>query len=188
MKHRLLNSIGFVAAAAFALASASAAGQVTTANGPYYATPSWDQTLPVSTRFIVLSNFNNQAVLDRDTGLVWERSPSSGAAFGQASASIICWRKTTGGRQGWRLPRAEELTSLADPSNTTIDQVHLPAGHPFINPTAFYGAADKPTATVGIWVTFLDTFGGTPGARVEFENLDDQFRSEWCVRSAQGGS
>ena len=28
----------------------------TTANGPYYATPSWDQTLPASTRFIVLSN------------------------------------------------------------------------------------------------------------------------------------
>ena len=39
----------------------------------YHATPSWDQTLPAATRFIVLSNFGGQAVLDRETGLVWER-------------------------------------------------------------------------------------------------------------------
>ena len=43
--------------------------------GPYYATPSWDQTLPSNTRFIVLSNMNSAAVLDRETGLVWERAP-----------------------------------------------------------------------------------------------------------------
>ena len=47
----------------------------TTANGPYYAMPSWDQQLPASTRFIVLSNWNSEAVLDRETGLVWERAP-----------------------------------------------------------------------------------------------------------------
>jgi hypothetical protein len=34
-------------------------------NGPYYATPSWDQTLPANTRFVVLSNFANAAMLDR---------------------------------------------------------------------------------------------------------------------------
>ena len=49
----------------------------TVANGPYYATPSWDQTLPANTRFIVLANFDNQAVLDRETGLVWHRAPST---------------------------------------------------------------------------------------------------------------
>ena len=55
----------------------------TTANGPYYATPSWDQQLG-STRFIVLSNWvdanfpsGGAAVLDRETGLVWQRSPST---------------------------------------------------------------------------------------------------------------
>jgi hypothetical protein len=38
----------------------------TVAAGPYYATPSWDQTLACTAsatcpRFIVLSNFNNEA-------------------------------------------------------------------------------------------------------------------------------
>ena len=37
----------------------------TAVNGPYYATPSWDQTLPPASRFLVLSNFANNAVLDR---------------------------------------------------------------------------------------------------------------------------
>lgn len=40
-------------------------------------TPSWDQTLPSATRFIVLSNFASAAVLDLETGLVWERPPST---------------------------------------------------------------------------------------------------------------
>ena len=36
-----------------------------TGTGPYYATPSWDQKLPSDTRFIVLTNWNSEAVLDR---------------------------------------------------------------------------------------------------------------------------
>ena len=30
----------------------------------------WDQKLPASQRFVVLAAFNNQAVLDKETGLV----------------------------------------------------------------------------------------------------------------------
>ena len=54
-------------------------GAKTTHNGPYYANPSWDQQIPAGQRFIVLSNWNNAAVLDRETGLVWERSPTGSA-------------------------------------------------------------------------------------------------------------
>jgi hypothetical protein len=100
----------------------------TTANGPYYATPSWDQSLPASTRFIVLSNFNNQAVLDRETGLVWERSPSLSGSWAVVSAQCIA--RTNGGRFGWRLPTIQELGSLLDPTATSLPP--LPAGHPFI--------------------------------------------------------
>ena len=50
--------------------------------GPYYATPSWDQKIQCDAqatcpRFVVLSNWNSEAVLDRETGLVWEKSPTA---------------------------------------------------------------------------------------------------------------
>jgi hypothetical protein len=52
----------------------------TVAPGPYYAKPSWDQKLDCTTpancpRFVVLELRPHAAVLDRETGLVWERSP-----------------------------------------------------------------------------------------------------------------
>lgn len=99
----------------------------TTAAGPYYATPSWDQTLPASTRFIVLSNFGNQAVLDRETGLVWQRAANAAKNF--LNASLNCQQSLTGGRAGWRLPTQSELGSLVDPSATVGPP--FPAGHPF---------------------------------------------------------
>src|ERR1044071_6059779 len=67
MRRRLLT-VTLVMLGTISLAATLARAQTTSA-GPYYATPSWDQTLPVATRFIVLSNFNSEAVLDRETGL-----------------------------------------------------------------------------------------------------------------------
>jgi hypothetical protein len=76
MTHKLFCTLTLIALALVGFA-ANPAGAATTAAGPYYANPSWDQTLPSSTRFIVLSNMNSAAVLDRETGLVWEQSPST---------------------------------------------------------------------------------------------------------------
>src|SRR5262245_40392894 len=88
--------------------------------GKYYATPSWDLTrtcTPESCpRFVLLSNFSGQlcepviflcfpgpvAVLDRETGLVWERSPDATRRNRRAAASE-CHDKVIGGRKGWRL-------------------------------------------------------------------------------------
>src|SRR5215471_19635510 len=75
---RMLKSLtGF-----FALVLLSAGANAASGAGPYYANPSWDQQLPGATRFIVLSNWvdanfpnGGAAVLDRETGLVWEQSP-----------------------------------------------------------------------------------------------------------------
>jgi hypothetical protein len=120
----------------------------TTSVGPYYATPSWDQTLPASTRFIILSNFNSQAVLDRNTGLVWERSPQT-ATDTWSGARFTCANKTVGNQKGWRLPSFSELSSLIDPSVAAPGPT-LPPGHPFTNvQSAFYWSAstnpDDPT-------------------------------------------
>ena len=118
---------GLIGAGLVAFAVSSVHAQ-TTANGPYYATPSWDQTLPASTRFVVLSNMNSEAVLDRETGLVWQRAPSaSGVDWG--AASEMCLASTTGNRGGWRLPTVNELARLFDP--TVTSGIPLPPGHPF---------------------------------------------------------
>jgi hypothetical protein len=132
MKYRLSTTLALVILT-MALAAAMARAQ-TVANGPYYASPSWDQTLPVATRFIVLSNFNSEAVLDRETGLVWEKTPSA-STFTQNNANRHCQHLTTGGRMGWRMPQTAELFSLLDPSqinNSFGSPAALPIGHPFV--------------------------------------------------------
>jgi hypothetical protein len=81
----------------------------TTAPGPYYALPAWDQTLSSATRFIVLSNFGGVAVLDRETGLVWERSPSNTTSvtwFAAHSLLDLHWTATSDAENlssAWRL-------------------------------------------------------------------------------------
>lgn len=129
-----------VAAVAVSAAALPARSQ-TVANGPYYAMPAWDQTLPAAQRFIVLANFNSEAVLDRETGLVWERSPAATAyqqqppagTFGGTYADDRCHFVQTGGRLGWRLPSVAELSSLVDPTRSAPA---LPVGHPFNLPVS----------------------------------------------------
>jgi len=128
MQRLLRFTLGLLALGPLSGLSGSAHAQ-TTANGPFSVTTSWDRTLPVPARFIVLSNFNGQAVLDRETGLVWERSPESTRRNLRQAASA-CHNKAIGGRKGWRLPAIAELSSLVDPGQA---DPALPAGHPFTN-------------------------------------------------------
>ena len=65
-----LLAAGFLAGAALSANSARAASGV----GPYFPEPAWDRKLPASLRFYVLTDWNNAAVLDKETGLVWERT------------------------------------------------------------------------------------------------------------------
>jgi len=71
-----------------------------------------NQPLP---RFAVLADYNNAAVRDNSTGLVWEQNPST-PATDWSNARSQCINKTVGGMRGWRLPSIVELTSLIDPS------------------------------------------------------------------------
>ena len=152
----------------------------TTANGPYYATPSWDQKLTTN-RFVILANWNNEAVLDRETGVVWQRSPVTdehALFFG----TQLCHLASTGGRRGWRLPRAEELASLLEPDPIT-GMATLPAGHPFIgihtNSGDFYWSATRSAQSANtVWVVSFYNGAGGP-----FLSYDRYF---WCARGGQG--
>jgi hypothetical protein len=171
MKHNLsytavIISLGLTASTALAQ---------TTANGPYYATPSWDQTLPSNTRFIVLSNMGGTAVLDRETGLVWERSPDATVRNWQ-DAQVQCINSNLGGRGGWKLPSIQELRSLIDP---TRSNPALPAGHPFTNVGSFYWSASAFSGTTSAWAVAFgigDAFG--------LDKSESPF--VWCVRGGPG--
>lgn len=88
----------------------------------------WDRVINEPGRFKVLEDFDNEAVLDRETGLVWERTAGRVARQGWVRAVTHCYFKSVGGRKGWRLPTIEELSSLLDPIQ--LDPA-LPPGHPF---------------------------------------------------------
>jgi hypothetical protein len=183
MRHRLFHASGLVVMAALTFSANPAAGQ-TVAAGPYYATPSWDQTLPCTTpancpRFIVLSNFGGAAVLDRETGLVWEKSPSSSTQTFDFAPFSLCNSKNVGGRTGWRVPTLWELMTLVDPAEAAPS---LPPGHPFTNVQSSYWTATPFSVGFGAQSAYVVVFSigaaGTTGT--------SQFRPVWCVRAPGG--
>jgi hypothetical protein len=89
--------------------------------------PTWSQKLPAEKRFVLV--LDGEAVLDRETGLVWEKSLDTTIREWNDAVSY-CYNKVVGGRKGWRLPTIEELLSLVD---TTQSFPTLPSGHPFVN-------------------------------------------------------
>ena len=108
--------------------------------------PAWSQKLRAddgdadgcnSSRFKCV--LDGAAVLDKETGLVWERSPRTYSGNWYA-AQWECWAHNTGGRFGWRLPTAQELESLARLDSWDCDS-YLPCGHPFINAVYPYWSA-----------------------------------------------
>jgi hypothetical protein len=162
----------------------AAASAQTVANGPYYATPSWDQTLPAATRFVVLSNMNAEAVLDRETGLVWRKTPDP-AYVDWATALQNCLSAPAGGRYGWRLPIHSELASLFDPAHTTHQ--YLPTGHPFVVPggVGTFWTATRATDGRIRYITYEPI---APSGSILYMFLlkqPSEGGSAWCVR---GGS
>lgn len=181
------KSFNAIAAACVMSLGFSSATAQTVANGPYYATPSWDQTLPAATRFIVLSNMASNAVLDRESGLVWERSPGWSAKTWNG-AKAHCQSLVVGNRKGWRLPMIEELGTLVDPS---MQNPALPTGHPF----SFYlnspplvwsatAAADDSIAAPRFAAWAADFTIGS--LRLPFFQHDNSQVSTWCVRGGRG--
>ena len=186
MRHNLLyKNLGLIALGLMAFAASPAAAQ-TVAPGPYYPPPSWDQKLPCGSlttcpRFIVLSNWNSEAVLDRETGLVWEKSPDSGpdpSGFVWLNALGHCNTLTVGNRKGWRLPTIQELASLIDASVPFPGS--LPPGHPFMNVQSSFGSF--------YWSATTNANNTDNAWDVNFNNgdvnNDDKTNNNfvWCVR------
>ena len=167
--------------------SAAAVDPSAAAVGPYYALPSWDQKIGAATRFVVLTNWNSQAVLDKETGLVWQKTPAS-ATPDWRGAREACLGSRTGGRSGWRLPAVHELTSLIQPSGWIGGGPTLPPGHPFVNvhPHVYWSAtgdADEPFVANPIDAWFVDFSNGFTSVR-----LKSILSHTWCVRGGMNAA
>ena len=112
-------------------------------------------------RFVILPAFNNEAVLDKETGLVWEKSPQPTSARWIA-ARRTCKEKNVGGQKGWRLPSLEELTGLVDPSIPPPGPT-LPPGHPFltVQSTVYWTATRVDEDARGSWAVHFGLGGGS---------------------------
>lgn len=113
--------------------------------------PIWDQILPAAERFVVV--MGNVAVLDRETGLVWQRS-TDGVQQDWYNATMYCYGLNLGGRMGWRLPTVDQLTSLVDPSRYPT----LPEGSPFtsFDALAYWSSTDYIDPNHAWYVYFSD--------------------------------
>jgi len=188
---RLLCALSLVTVA---LPVPPAAAQ-TVAVGPYYATPSWDQTLPCATtatcpRFVVLSNMGGQSVLDRETGLVWQRAPNLTRKPFQIAA-LDCLSTPFTGRGGWHLSTVSELGSLLESASGLQFSGLLPAGHPFLVSPGFDRVFWTATPAAGVdlsfhsfWTIRLNASGASFAVQAgAFDSTDTG--AAWCVRGYQ---
>jgi hypothetical protein len=150
---------------------------------------SWDRRIDkAQRRFKLLKEFNTEAVLDKETGLVWERKPSKNVVA-WPNARLMCAQKAVGGRGGWRLPAFNELASLVDPAITDPTIPRLPAEHPFLDvQAASYWSAtafvDEPG--FALIVKFVFIAGSDAPIGVGDANSGGQFHI-WAVRGGSPG-
>lgn len=141
----------------------------------------WDSNYPSSSRFVTLAAFHHQAVLDKNTGLVWEQAPDATFSGNWTDAKQHCLNRTVGGTVGWRLPSVVELKSVQDPS----------LGAPFVPTTVFTGILQPDVYDVNWWSS-SSVLAGNPAGNpwiVSFVGnggqgygSPDRNHSAWCVR------
>ena len=147
--------------------------------------PAWDRSLSASgadpcntERFLCVGG--STAVLDRQTGLVWERTVGSSNVT-WVNALNTCVGRFAGNRKGWRVPTVSELRSLIDDSQSSPA---LPAGHPFNLGTATADSFWTVTTDVQVgqggnaWAVSMANGAGS----IDTKGIGKKL---WCVR---GGS
>ncbi len=142
----------------------------------------WNSNLTGTTRFTTAFP---GAVLDNNTGLVWEQAPDATPRIWQSiadspGATNYCVNKNVGGTRGWRLPSVAELASLVDPTLSA----------PFVPGTVFTGvqSASYWSATTNerlpdtAWL--VEFFNGN----VFFNGKGGAIPRAWCVRGGNSGA
>jgi hypothetical protein len=143
--------------------------------------PAWDHQIQGTARWVVLTDFANAAVLDKETGLVWERTVNT-ADVTFFDGTMRCLNLAVGGRKGWRLPSIYELMTMIDPSVPSPGPT-LPAGLPFKNVSArplwFWSSTKDMFGNVPQLTYYMTTFDGS--SALAFPSTSGMHA--WCVRA-----
>jgi hypothetical protein len=148
----------------------------------------WDTNNASATRFTVLAAIPG-AVLDNNTGLVWEQAPDGtprkwrNLTASHLGATNYYVNKNVGGTVGWRLPSVVELKSVQDGS-PTAEAPFVPASAftlstsdstPGVQPNDYWSAASAENPSNAWYVDFGHGFVGfNDKALLSFHT--------WCVR------
>lgn len=128
---------------------------------------------------------NDEAVLDMETGLVWQRSPDNTAVLPWAEQFSTCRRAVTGDRKGWRMPAIEEYFSLVVVAPISDS---LPEEHPFMGISElteyFSATTDVVDPANALWFG-CSGVNGTGGCGGGSEAKTNSYRT-WCVRGGSG--
>jgi hypothetical protein len=130
--------------------------------------------------------FSYEGVLDRETGLVWQRDWNLNGGSNWAPAQDTCLQLLLGNRRGWRAATLAEMATLMD-SSVVNPFPSLPDGHPFQN-TSFgtywtsTEVADDPTQAYSI--SFIGFMSGVPGSINQFTKTGSTV-PPLCVRGPE---
>jgi hypothetical protein len=144
--------------------------------------PTWDKIIPTAQRFV--DALDGTATLDKETGLVWQKTPSQTMVTWD-EANSGCANTKTGGRYGWRLPAVHELLSLMEPSGNIMllpaNVFSLPTQIMFWTTSPYLSALDSYyTAFLHYWSGPVDNGALTMGGSQKSSKFNF-----WCVRGGQ---
>jgi hypothetical protein len=177
MKQKLLLTLGIIVLVTMGLATSPVVAENPTLQS--ISVNNWKPPVPYRTqRFLLV--MGKEAVLDRETGLVWERSPSASECT-WLSAQFHCINLVLGNRKGWRLPTIQELASLVDPTQSNPT---LPIGHPFMNVLPYHYWSATTNADITSDEAWVVDFGD--GEVFGYGKVRATFSFAWCVRGGQG--
>ncbi len=134
---------------------------------------SWDRKIEKPSRFKVV--LDGGAVLDNETGLVWDLAPDSTPRDWQTASNHCHGGVHPAFRVGFRLPKYDEILTLFDTSVSTPPT--LTPGHPFqnISTSDFYWTA-TPYESDSTKVWTVQFIGAVTLSTKSATNLT------WCVR------
>ncbi len=183
-----ISSVLFVITGSFAFAGSlePTAPPASTMKSLNEVPPTWNQKLDGDNRFELA--LGDDAVLDKETGLVWERTPRTTTRIWNTAVEN-CYKRGTGGRAGWRLPTAPEMASLFEWGGGSQLTSNLPFIVPDLNECTgtfcqFWTATTTLYDTDQAYTVRIEvTSDSWDAARPEIKTTSHRV---WCVRGGSG--